>query len=186
MKPIWKKPHGDGTEDELWLGVPSWDPENREGKLSIKFAYRKDGRIPRTAPEVPEDIAVDMVVMLSEHGRLGPEALNKLRSVLREKEMMQNYVIFVDEMKDSSQLNSSPSYQIALRPFNGPQGGGPMATKRYTTQQAFIADLQEYLGYTDSAVRRFFAATDKHQTLTCPLSHDVAAYLGWLPEYNQH
>ena len=70
MKPIWRKPYGKG-DDELWIGVPSWD--NEDGKLSIKFAYRKDGRIPRTAPEVPEEVVIEMVMMLGEHGRLSPE-----------------------------------------------------------------------------------------------------------------
>lgn len=77
MKPIWKKPYGQG-DDELWLGVPSWDVDNEHGKLSIKFAYRKDGRIPRTAPEVPEEVVVEMLVMLGEHGRLSPEDRERL------------------------------------------------------------------------------------------------------------
>jgi len=82
MKPIWKQQHGsDG--DELWLGIPTWDTENREGKLSIKFAYLKDGRIPRTAPEVPEDVVVDMLIMLAEHGRISPEQLNRIEEMLR-------------------------------------------------------------------------------------------------------
>jgi hypothetical protein len=77
MRPIWKKQHG--TNDaELWLGVPSWDPENKHGKLSIKFAYKKDGRIPRTAPEVPEDVVPEMIAMLAEHGRLSPEDRERL------------------------------------------------------------------------------------------------------------
>jgi hypothetical protein len=84
VKPIWKQPYGASGEegDELWLGVPSWDSDNKEGKLSIKFAYRKNGRIPRTAPEVPENVVVDMVVMLAEHGRLSSEDLVKLEGIL--------------------------------------------------------------------------------------------------------
>jgi hypothetical protein len=80
MKPIWKKLHHADSEGdhELWLGIPSWDPENRDGKLSIKFAYRKNGRIPRTAPEVPEDVIVEMVIMLAEHGRFSREEIVKL------------------------------------------------------------------------------------------------------------
>jgi hypothetical protein len=83
MRPIWKQPYsGDEEEAELWLGVPSWDMENENGKLSIKYAYRKNGRIPRTAPEVPEDVVVDMILMLAQHGRLSPEQLDRLEELL--------------------------------------------------------------------------------------------------------
>jgi hypothetical protein len=75
VKTIWKKPYGDC---ELRLGIPSWDKQNREGKLSIKFVYWKNDRIPRTAPEVPEDVVVDMVAMLAEHGRLSAQDRRKL------------------------------------------------------------------------------------------------------------
>ena len=81
MKPIWKKPYGQ-EEDELWLGVPSWDMDNKDGKLSVKFAYRKDGRIPRTAPEVPEEVVVEMLVMLGEHGRLGLEDRERVERMI--------------------------------------------------------------------------------------------------------
>jgi hypothetical protein len=81
MKPIWKQPY-EGEEAELWLGVPSWDRENENGRLSIKYAYRKNGRIPRTAPEVPEDVVVDMAIMLVEHGRLSAEQLDRLEDTL--------------------------------------------------------------------------------------------------------
>ncbi len=81
MKPIWKKPYGP-RDDELWVGVPSWDVDNENGKLSIKFAYRKDGRIPRTAPEVPEEVAVEMVVMLGEHGRISPADRERLEKMI--------------------------------------------------------------------------------------------------------
>jgi hypothetical protein len=188
MKPIWRKPcvTDGGEADELWLGVPTWDPGNKNGQLSVKFAYRKDGRIPRTAPEVPEDVVVDMVVMLAEHGRLSPDDLNKLRGTLassRTKGTMQSYFIFVDEMKDPSQPNSAPSYQIALRPYG--DGGGSMATKQYSTKEGLIADLQQYLGYTDGAIQRLFSGPDRHQALNHPLSDEVAAYFGWLPEFNR-
>jgi hypothetical protein len=81
VKPIWKKPHGEGN-DELWLGVPSWDVDNKDGKLSIKFAYRKDGRVPRTAPEVPEEIVVEMLMMLGEHRRLSLENLERIEEMI--------------------------------------------------------------------------------------------------------
>lgn len=81
VRPIWKKPYGEGG-DELWLGVPSWDVDNEHGKLSIKFAYRKDGRVPRTAPEVPEEVVVDMLAMLGEHGRLSPKNRDRIETMI--------------------------------------------------------------------------------------------------------
>jgi len=80
MRPIWKKSLR--GSDELWLGVPSWDMDNKEGKLSIKFAYRKNGRIPRTAPEVPEEIVLEMILMLAEQQRLSPEQADRLEQIV--------------------------------------------------------------------------------------------------------
>jgi hypothetical protein len=82
MRPIWKHQYGN-SGNELWLGVPTWDPENEEGKLSVKFVYRKNGRIPRTSPEVPEDIVVDMIKFLGEHGRLSAEQLDQIEELLQ-------------------------------------------------------------------------------------------------------
>jgi len=93
---------------------------------------------------------------------------------------MRNYAIFIDDMNNGS-------YQIALRPFNRNEdpGGGSMATKQYT-REALIADLRQYLGYTEAAIERFFSEPSGHQTLLDhPLSDESAAYFGWLPEYNK-
>jgi hypothetical protein len=88
---------------------------------------------------------------------------------------MQNYHVFVDEMDDT--------YQIALIPSS--RNGGAMGTKHYLTKEAFTADLQRYLRYTDAAIGRFFSLPERDQTLAhYPLSDD-AAYLGWLPEFNK-
>lgn len=81
MRPIWK--HQYNADEELWLGIPTWDPENEKGSLSVKFVYRKNGKIPRTSPEVPEDKVVDMVKLLGEHGRLSVEQLDELEELLR-------------------------------------------------------------------------------------------------------
>jgi hypothetical protein len=81
MKPIWKQDH-EGEGNELWLGVPTWDPDNRRGQLSIKFAYRVNGRIPRTAPEVPERVITPMLVMLGDHGRLKPEEIDQIEALV--------------------------------------------------------------------------------------------------------
>jgi hypothetical protein len=89
---------------------------------------------------------------------------------------MQNYNIFVDEL-------STASYLVALRPTH--RGGGAMATKRYSTKEDFISDLQQVLGYTDRAVEQFFATEDRrHTLLDHTLRDEDAAYLGWLPAFN--
>jgi hypothetical protein len=60
-----------------------------------------------------------------------------------------------------------------------------MSTKSYSTQEAFIGDLQRVLGYTDIAIARFFAAEDRqYQIMQRALSDEDAAYLGWLPAFN--
>jgi len=82
MKPIWKQKYGDNGH-ELWLGIPTWDPGNKEGRLSIKYAYRLEGgRIPRTAPEVPERVITSMLLMLGEHGRLKPEEIDQIEALI--------------------------------------------------------------------------------------------------------
>lgn len=81
MKPIWKEEFED-EGNELWLGVPTWDPNNKDGQLSIKFAYRVNGRIPRTAPEVPERVITPMLLMLGEHGRLKPEDIDQVEALV--------------------------------------------------------------------------------------------------------
>jgi hypothetical protein len=75
---------------------------------------------------------------------------------------VQKYIIFLDIMKSPSQANAAPTYQIALRPFSRGGGGGAMGTKQYLTDKAaFIADLQQRLGYTDAAIERFFAGPER-------------------------
>lgn len=56
-----------------------------------------------------------------------------------------------------------------------------MGTKQYlANKEAFIADLQQRLGYTNAAIERFFAETNGHQSLLdYPLSDEDAAYFGW-------
>jgi hypothetical protein len=84
---------------------------------------------------------------------------------------MQTYNVFVQEMC------------IALIPAN--RGGGALAKKTYETKEAFVRDLQQYRGYTDSAIARFFDSADRDQTLLQhPLSDEAAAHLGWLPAFN--
>jgi hypothetical protein len=70
MKVIAKRGY---TEDqELWFGIPTWDPAGRSGERSVKFAYKPPGssRWARTSPEVPESVVWDMIVMLKDQSRL--------------------------------------------------------------------------------------------------------------------
>jgi len=98
---------------------------------------------------------------------------------------VQNYLVFLDELSDSSRSNSAPTYQISLSPST--RNASAMGTKNYPTREAFIAALQHYFKYTDVAIERFFSTTDRHQTLTHQqLSDEDAASLGWLPEYNRN
>lgn len=79
MRPIWRQPYGSG-DDELWLGVPTW--ANPKDELSIKYAYRRNGRLPRTAPEIPERVVTPMLLMLGKHGRLTPEELEQIEAMV--------------------------------------------------------------------------------------------------------
>ena len=81
MRPVWKKVLDE--DQELWLGIPTWDRKNVEGFLSVKYAYRKNGRVPRSAPEVPEEVAVEMVLMLGENRRLSQQQLEKLEQMVK-------------------------------------------------------------------------------------------------------
>lgn len=59
-------------DQELWFGIPTWDPAARTGERSVKFAYKSPGssRWARTSPEVPESVVWDMIVMLKDQSRL--------------------------------------------------------------------------------------------------------------------
>jgi len=71
-----------GDDVELRIGWATWDEGNFKER-SIKFCYRKNGRIPRTAPEVPIDRLVDMVVFALREKELGPEGVRRLKAALR-------------------------------------------------------------------------------------------------------
>jgi hypothetical protein len=98
---------------------------------------------------------------------------------------MRNFTVFVDEMTDRTHPATPPSYMIALALSR--RNGGAMATKRYLSKENLTVDLQRRLCYTDSAVERFFASDDKHQTLlNHGLSDEDAVYLGWLPDFDRN
>lgn len=72
MTPTYTKPYKDG---DLRIGWASWDRDKETKKMryksrSIKYAYLKDGKISRGAPELPFDILLDMVVLAAEQGEL--------------------------------------------------------------------------------------------------------------------
>src|SRR5260370_14208854 len=83
---------------------------------------------------------------------------------------MQNYHIFVDEVDDKSRPNFAPTYRVALIPSS--HNSGAMKATGYLTKEAFIGDLQRYLGYTGAAIERFFSTPDRRDTLTHRLLSD--------------
>jgi hypothetical protein len=52
---------------ELQIGWPSWDPEGKDGELSIRFAYKRaDGKFARTSPEVKLSMLQEMNAFVGE------------------------------------------------------------------------------------------------------------------------
>jgi len=94
---------------------------------------------------------------------------------------MQNYNIFVDISKSQSRPNEATTYQISVCPFTRGEGGSGVGAKQYlTNKEAFIADLQQKLGYTNDSIVHLFAVSDGHQPLpNHPLSDEDAAHFGW-------
>jgi hypothetical protein len=97
---------------------------------------------------------------------------------------MRDFNIFVDDMTDNTRPAAAPAYQVALSPSS--RGGGAMGTRAYSSKDAFVADLQQRLGYTDRAIERFFADPERHDTLLShSLSEEHAVYFGWHPDYDR-
>jgi hypothetical protein len=90
---------------------------------------------------------------------------------------MQDYTVFVDRTTDELQPDASPSFQIAICPFN--LGVSAMAVKEYPTEAALAIDLRRFFGFTDVSIEAYFAQQELHQALVHPLSDEVAAYFGW-------
>ena len=73
MIPTYKKPYKNG---DLQIGWASWDKDSTTRKhryqyRSIKYSYpSKNGHISRGAPEIPFDIALDMVALAAAQGEL--------------------------------------------------------------------------------------------------------------------
>jgi hypothetical protein len=89
---------------------------------------------------------------------------------------MKSYSIMIDG--DKSEDNSDLVYQIAIMPSG--INASAMATRNYTSKEAFIADLQRYFGFTERAIDQFFSKYDHHQAIEHQLSDEDAAYFGWV------
>jgi hypothetical protein len=98
---------------------------------------------------------------------------------------MRAFNIFVDDMTDNTRHHTAPVYQVALSPSN--RSGGAMGTRAYSSKDAFVADLQQRLGYTDRAIEQFFANPQTHETLlNHSLNEEDAVYFGWHPDYDRY
>lgn len=96
-----------------------------------------------------------------------------------------NFTVFADVVKNPTQPNAPRTYMIAISPSE--RNGGAMATKQYTSREAFALDLRRRLGYSDRAIEGLFADDKRHDALlNHPLTEADAFYLGWLPDYDRH
>lgn len=94
MIPTYSEPYG--ADADLRIGWASWDKDPATGRMryehrSIKFAYQKDGKISRGAPELPFGVLLDMVKLAAERGELNDypdqvkRAYEKLGDILTKK-----------------------------------------------------------------------------------------------------
>jgi hypothetical protein len=96
--------------------------------------------------------------------------------------------ITLDEFSDTTRPDSPLWYQIGLSPSE--RQGGPMATRRYSSKENFIADLEGRVGYSEHAIEKFFAQQpdtgNRHETLfRHKLTAEDAAYLGWTADQDR-
>lgn len=87
---------------------------------------------------------------------------------------MRNFVV---QLFGTAQINSEPTYMIALSPIghHGFQG-----TKNYSSKDAFASDMKERVGCSDRFIEGFFANPKTNNVMTdCPLTDEDAAYFGW-------
>jgi len=68
-------------DTEVRAGWASWDKGKFKDR-SIKYCYRTNGKIPRTAPETPIHALVDMVIFGIEEGEFSPAELKRLRAAI--------------------------------------------------------------------------------------------------------
>lgn len=68
-------------ERELRVGWASWD-KGKYTDRSIKFIYRTNGKIPRTAPELPIRILLPMLKFALEQGELDASERRELKKIV--------------------------------------------------------------------------------------------------------
>ena len=62
----------DGRTYEFQIGWPSWDPEGRDGVLSVRVEIREGGRYLRSSPEFPVSWLPDINAFVEECRALAP------------------------------------------------------------------------------------------------------------------
>ncbi len=68
-----------GKDEELRIGIASWDDGSYTAR-SIKYVYRdKSGKISRGCPEIPFDVLSDMVIYAYKQEELPPDEVKKLQ-----------------------------------------------------------------------------------------------------------
>ncbi len=83
MIPTFTTPYTDGyTQGELRIGWASWDDGSYQAR-SFKWAYRdSSGKISRGCPEIPPEIAADMVILGVAKGEYSEAQLKILRAAI--------------------------------------------------------------------------------------------------------
>ena len=83
MTPTFTMPYTDGyTQGELRFGWASWDKRHYKDR-SFKWAYRDNsGKISRGCPEIPPEIAADMVILGVAKGEYSESQLEVLRAAI--------------------------------------------------------------------------------------------------------
>jgi hypothetical protein len=92
-----------------------------------------------------------------------------------ENAVMRNLHVQLFKLKDSSQDSAEPLYMIA----SSPTGHGGQRTKTYFSKESFVADVKTYLGFSDRAIERFISDPTQHNSLSLPVTDEVATYFGW-------
>lgn len=124
-----KIPYKDG---ELRIGWASWDDGSLTSR-SIKYAYKDaSGKISRGAPELPFDILIDMLRLLTDQGELKfgrgtnePSSLEETTiEVLREERQTLSSTLIVLQklMADLPWANFAPVYDQIGNRYEGVKG----------------------------------------------------------------
>jgi hypothetical protein len=121
-----------------------------------------------------------------EREKLEPHLAESARAHLLnfEPSLLRQFNVSVDEMTDRMKPQDPPLYQITIAPSQATTS--VTATKKYSSKEDFIVDLQKRLGYADGALERFFANPERHGALVNhPLCEEDALYFGWHPDFDK-